>query len=67
MYPLLEDQGRLTDKRMQVNDPLLKEIYIEALIRRNIFKMEDGRDLWQASNKELHVKLFELFDKEGME
>ncbi|RFT66475.1 Fur-regulated basic protein FbpA [Bacillus clarus] len=52
---------------MQVNDPLLKEIYIEALIRRNIFKMEDGRDLWQASNKELHVKLFELFDKEGME
>ncbi|WP_155924360.1 Fur-regulated basic protein FbpA, partial [Bacillus sp. UNC437CL72CviS29] len=37
---------------MQLNDPLLKEIYIEALIRRNVFKTEDGRDLWQASNEE---------------
>ena len=47
---------------MQVNDPLLKEIYIEALIRRNIFKTKDGRDLWQASNEELHAQ---LFDEEG--
>ncbi|EOO20034.1 Fur-regulated basic protein FbpA [Bacillus cereus] len=48
-----------------LHDLLLKEIYIEALIRRNIFKTEDGRDLWQASNEELHSKLFELFDEEG--
>ncbi|WP_242070397.1 Fur-regulated basic protein FbpA [Bacillus thuringiensis] len=61
MYPLLEDQGGLTNKRM-LHDLLLKEIYIEALIRRNVFKMEDGRDLWQASNEELHAQ---LFDEEG--
>ncbi|MDA2639073.1 Fur-regulated basic protein FbpA [Bacillus cereus] len=57
----MEDQGGLTNKRM-LNDLLLKEIYIEALIRRNVFKMEDGRDLWQASNEELHAQ---LFDEEG--
>ncbi|WP_240678675.1 Fur-regulated basic protein FbpA [Bacillus cereus] len=57
----MEDQGGLTNKRM-LHDLLLKEIYIEALIRRNVFKMEDGRDLWQASNEELHAQ---LFDKEG--
>ncbi|WP_227255924.1 Fur-regulated basic protein FbpA [Bacillus thuringiensis] len=45
-----------------LHDLLLKEIYIEALIRRNVFKMEDGRDLWQASNEELHAQ---LFDEEG--
>ncbi|MEX5523123.1 hypothetical protein ABFV50_31270 [Bacillus cereus] len=50
MYPLLEDQGGLTNKRM-LHDLLLKEVYIEALIRRNVFKTEDGRDLWQASNE----------------
>jgi len=61
MYPILEDQGGLTNKRM-LHDLLLKEIYIEALIRRNVFKMEDGRDLWQASNEELHAQ---LFDEEG--
>ncbi|WP_090690169.1 Fur-regulated basic protein FbpA [Bacillus sp. 166amftsu] len=44
---------------MQLNDPLLKEIYIEALIRRNVFKTEDGRDLWQAFNEELHAQLFD--------
>ncbi|PEL95782.1 Fur-regulated basic protein FbpA [Bacillus wiedmannii] len=47
---------------MQLHDLLLKEIYIEALIRRNVFKTEDGRDLWQASNEELHSQ---LFDEEG--
>ncbi len=47
---------------MQLHDLLLKEIYIEALIRRNVFKTEDGRDLWQASNEELHAQ---LFDEEG--
>ncbi|NIL33253.1 Fur-regulated basic protein FbpA [Bacillus thuringiensis] len=47
-----------------LHDLLLKEIYIEALIRRNVFKMEDGRDLWQASNEELHEQ---LFDEEGTE
>ncbi|MGI2709016.1 MULTISPECIES: Fur-regulated basic protein FbpA [Bacillus cereus group] len=47
------------------NEEIRKQIYIEALIRRNIFKMEDGRDLWQASNDELHAILFELFDEEG--
>ncbi|HFK1408585.1 MULTISPECIES: Fur-regulated basic protein FbpA [Bacillus cereus group] len=57
----MEDQGGLTNKRM-LHDLLLKEIYIEALIRRNVFKMEDGRDLWQASNEELHAQ---LFDEEG--
>ncbi|ENB4263561.1 MULTISPECIES: Fur-regulated basic protein FbpA [Bacillus] len=41
-----------------LHDLLLKEIYIEALIRRNVFKTEDGRDLWQASNEELHAQLF---------
>ncbi|WP_242264928.1 Fur-regulated basic protein FbpA [Bacillus cereus group sp. BfR-BA-01422] len=61
MYPLLEEQGGLTNKRM-LHDLLLKEIYIEALIRRNVFKTEDGRDLWQASNEELHEQ---LFDEEG--
>lgn len=61
MYPLLEDRGGLTNKRM-LHDLLLKEIYIEALIRRNLFKTEDGRDLWQASNEELHAQ---LFDEEG--
>ncbi|WP_254704094.1 MULTISPECIES: Fur-regulated basic protein FbpA [Bacillus] len=45
-----------------LHDLLLKEIYIEALIRRNVFKTEDGRDLWQASNEELHAQ---LFDEEG--
>ncbi len=49
---------------MQLHDLLLKEIYIEALIRRNVFKTEDGRDLWQASNEELHAQ---LFDEEGTE
>ncbi|WP_338107287.1 Fur-regulated basic protein FbpA [Bacillus wiedmannii] len=44
---------------MQLHDLLLKEIYIEALIRRNVFKTEDGRDLWQASNEELHAQLFD--------
>lgn len=61
MYPLLEEQGGLTNKRM-LHDLLLKEIYIEALIRRNVFKTQDGRDLWQASNEELHEQ---LFDEEG--
>ncbi|WP_269482545.1 Fur-regulated basic protein FbpA [Bacillus mycoides] len=49
---------------MQLHDLLLKEIYIEALIRRDVFKTKDGRDLWQASNEELHAK---LFDEEGTE
>ncbi|MGG5762598.1 Fur-regulated basic protein FbpA [Bacillus proteolyticus] len=53
----MEEQGGLTNKRM-LHDLLLKEIYIEALIRRNVFKTEDGRDLWQASNEELHAQLF---------
>ncbi|MGR5867378.1 Fur-regulated basic protein FbpA [Bacillus cereus] len=57
----MEDRGGLTNKRM-LHDLLLKEIYIEALIRRNLFKTEDGRDLWQASNEELHAQ---LFDEEG--
>ncbi|WP_225893359.1 Fur-regulated basic protein FbpA [Bacillus toyonensis] len=61
MHPLLEEQGGLTNKQM-LHDLLLKEIYIEALIRRNVFKTEDGRDLWQASNEELHAQ---LFDEEG--
>ncbi len=60
MYPLLEGQGGITNKRMF----LLKEIYIEALIRRNVLKTEDGRDLWQASDEELHAQ---LFDEEGTE
>ncbi|WP_243860656.1 Fur-regulated basic protein FbpA [Bacillus thuringiensis] len=59
----MEDQGGLKSKRM-LHDLLLKEIYIEALIRRNVFKTEDGRDLWQASNEELHAQ---LFDEERME
>ncbi|HFK1717407.1 TPA: Fur-regulated basic protein FbpA [Bacillus cereus] len=54
----MEEQGGLTNKRM-LHDLLLKEIYIEALIRRNVFKTEDGRDLWQASNEELHAQLFD--------
>ncbi|MDA1545811.1 Fur-regulated basic protein FbpA [Bacillus cereus group sp. TH253LC] len=57
----MEEQGGLTNKRM-LHDLLLKEIYIEALIRRNVFKTQDGRDLWQASNEELHEQ---LFDEEG--
>ncbi|MGF1433322.1 Fur-regulated basic protein FbpA [Bacillus thuringiensis] len=44
------------------NEDIRKQIYIEALIRRNVFKTEDGRDLWQASNEELHAQ---LFDEEG--
>ncbi|WP_142336543.1 Fur-regulated basic protein FbpA [Bacillus toyonensis] len=44
------------------NEDIRKKIYIEALIRRNVFKTEDGRDLWQASNEELHAQ---LFDEEG--
>ncbi|PRT35307.1 Fur-regulated basic protein FbpA [Bacillus wiedmannii] len=49
---------------MQLHDLLLKEIYIEALIRRNVFKTEDGRDLWQASNEELHARLFDEEESE---
>ncbi|MDF9625235.1 Fur-regulated basic protein FbpA [Bacillus thuringiensis] len=44
------------------NEDIRKQVYIEALIRRNVFKTEDGRDLWQVSNEELQAQ---LFDEEG--
>lgn len=62
----MEGKGGRINKRMYSaithNEDIRKQIYIEALIRRNVFKTEDGRDLWQASNEELHAQ---LFDEEG--
>ncbi|HDR6299958.1 TPA: Fur-regulated basic protein FbpA [Bacillus cereus] len=45
-----------------IRKQIYKQVYIEALIRRNVFKTEDGWDFWQASKEELHAQ---LFDEEG--